>query len=543
MHVPDASSSPSSVVEAGGGDPAPPMSSGAGHDARLWPFVLPFVAAMALPGLYRQSEQFLPEFRLVRYLNATALVVVVGLLVLLALAMIGVRPRRRLVGTATAVVLTLFMWPLLTEMGRTLAVGSGLPIGDLVPVAFALLLITLSVRLGESRLYLGAMAMLSAVLLLATAWPLLKNMGDDPAAPPVTVSVPSDRSRSPDVWFVVLDAYGRGDVLRDQYGFDNSAFLRSLEERGFVVGADAASTYTFTAASISGMLSLGTHVPAGEVTRDELALIRRQLSGDNALFGAFSGAGYDVWFLESYWDGLNCSAPGIRCERVGMTTANLFDLADMTVFRPLLRSLVAFPYGPQGLAQLGRLAEIAELEAEHPRLVFAHVTLPHPPLNVTSDCAIALGSLRGEFQIGLPDFTEKQLQFRRVLYTDQVACLNERVIEAVDAMLRSDRESIVVITGDHGPDAHAQLVAKPTEWTDEALIERFGVLLALRMPGDCGAADVSSPTNALRMVTNCALGTHLEPLPAVHLATDIELPLTLVDVTRSVRESVAAEQP
>ena len=42
--------------------------------------------------------------------------------------------------------------------------------------------------------------------------------------------------RSPDIYYIILDGYGRADVLKDEYGYDNSDFLGTLREAGFVIG-------------------------------------------------------------------------------------------------------------------------------------------------------------------------------------------------------------------------------------------------------------------------------------------------------------------
>src|SRR5688572_27185609 len=38
-------------------------------------------------------------------------------------------------------------------------------------------------------------------------------------------------SARPDIYYIILDAYGRGDVLKNDLGFDNSVFLDALREQ------------------------------------------------------------------------------------------------------------------------------------------------------------------------------------------------------------------------------------------------------------------------------------------------------------------------
>lgn len=51
-------------------------------------------------------------------------------------------------------------------------------------------------------------------------------------SPPSELSLPQP---APDVYFIVMDAYGRADVLQDLFGFDNSEFVRELQGLGFYV--------------------------------------------------------------------------------------------------------------------------------------------------------------------------------------------------------------------------------------------------------------------------------------------------------------------
>src|SRR6185436_13610353 len=44
---------------------------------------------------------------------------------------------------------------------------------------------------------------------------------------------PVSGAEKPDVYYIILDAYGRQDVLRDTLHYDNSPFLDALRERGF----------------------------------------------------------------------------------------------------------------------------------------------------------------------------------------------------------------------------------------------------------------------------------------------------------------------
>ena len=60
----------------------------------------------------------------------------------------------------------------------------------------------------------------------------------------------------PDIYFIILDAYARQDVLKDVYAFDNSKFLDSLESKGFYIADKAISNYGQTGLSVGSSLNL-----------------------------------------------------------------------------------------------------------------------------------------------------------------------------------------------------------------------------------------------------------------------------------------------
>ena len=54
---------------------------------------------------------------------------------------------------------------------------------------------------------------------------------------------PDQKDDLPNIFFIVLDAYARADILNEIYGYDNEPFLKSLEQRGFYVARRATSNY------------------------------------------------------------------------------------------------------------------------------------------------------------------------------------------------------------------------------------------------------------------------------------------------------------
>jgi hypothetical protein len=60
----------------------------------------------------------------------------------------------------------------------------------------------------------------------------------------------------PNIVYIILDAYTRGDVLKDSFDLDNSAFEASLEERGFFVADNSYANYNLMSYSLASTLNM-----------------------------------------------------------------------------------------------------------------------------------------------------------------------------------------------------------------------------------------------------------------------------------------------
>ena len=70
------------------------------------------------------------------------------------------------------------------------------------------------------------------------------------------VVIPAPGDDLPDIYYIVLDGYGREDILDEYYKFDNSEVVDYLVSRSFIVPANAHSNYHRTVLSISSTLNM-----------------------------------------------------------------------------------------------------------------------------------------------------------------------------------------------------------------------------------------------------------------------------------------------
>src|SRR5688572_19160359 len=60
----------------------------------------------------------------------------------------------------------------------------------------------------------------------------------------------------PDILYIILDGYGRKDILQKYYALDNQPFLDSLKQEGFQVAEKSTSNYCRTVASVASSFNL-----------------------------------------------------------------------------------------------------------------------------------------------------------------------------------------------------------------------------------------------------------------------------------------------
>ena len=270
------------------------------------------------------------------------------------------------------------------------------------------------------------------------------------------ISLPQDRP-TPDVYYIILDAYARDDYLLQDQGYNNSTFLRELENLGFFIANCSQSNYAQTQLSLASSLNmnylqgLGGQFNPNNTSRvgvDEL--IRHGVVRQAFESMGYSTAAFETGFKYTQWEdaGLYLSPTAGTLENLQIaqglnefeailikTTAGLI-LADSRAVVPRIlqpdldnprrihRERILF-----ALDQLGKLPDLPG-----PKFVFAHLIIPHPPYVFGSD---------GEFT----DFDIEA----KTGYLDQIDYINKRMVPLLqDIISSSATPPIIIIQGDHG---------------------------------------------------------------------------------------------
>jgi hypothetical protein len=311
----------------------------------------------------------------------------------------------------------------------------------------------------------------------------------------------------PDIYYIILDAYARGDVLQDTFGYDNSAFLDELERLGFYVAECSQSNYAQTELSLASSLNfayLETLDDSLTPESNERAPLRPLLQ-DSAARHLLEDLGYQtVAFETGYsWSQLEDAdiylAPASRVaglngfEALLVKTSAGLALIDAAAKLPdFLVPDVNYPNQTHRQRVLFTLEKLAELpdSVNSPKFVFAHIVAPHEPF---------VFDAQGQM-VTLPETLDEATY--RSAYRDEVIYLNQRVGEMLREIIdRSATPPVIILQADHG-----HVMAAPEQ--------RMQILNAYYLPG--GEHSVLypqiTPVNTIRLIFNRYFGGQLDLL-------------------------------
>ena len=311
-----------------------------------------------------------------------------------------------------------------------------------------------------------------------------------------------------DVYYIILDAYGRSDVLLNTLSYDNSSFLGNLESMGFYVAECAQSNYAKTDLSLSSSLNMDylTALDPALTPENTDRVPLWNLIKDNRVQEKFRSMGYTTVAFETgfYFSQLNHLDIFYSPERGGF---NEFEILYVrTTFLRLLDDagwLRRFHYTPEDRKReliLFDLEKLQELPATPgPKFVFAHLVIPHQPFVFGPDGEPLV--IAEKVHKGQTYYTERDY---RLGYINQVKFISDRISQVVKGIIENSAiPPIIILQGDHGP-SHF----------DNA--SRMGILNAYYFPdAKAGLYPLITPVNTFRLLFQTYFGEDLKLLEDV----------------------------
>lgn len=400
--------------------------------------------------------------------------------------------------------------------------------------------------LRSKRSFLGLTRFLNRAVVFATAAAVillifaLVRPDSAPAEERVIIATAGGENY-PDIYYLLLDGYGRDDILEELYSFDNTPFLEFLESRGFYVARGSFANYCRTIQSLASTLNW---MYLEEMTKEvgERTMAHKTVWGmvvENKTLDFLRERGYRAAAFSTGF-----GPTELRDARIFLRPAIDFSefqnrLIEMTPLRSILnryRSNILYHAHRERVRFT--LRNVGKIDvSDGPWFVFCHVIAPHPPF-VLDAAGEAIEPDRpfshadGSFFQGKGGSVEEYIQG----YRGQLSAVNSLVMNAIDEILEGAPEAIVIIQGDHGPGSQL-------DWNDLDKVyfkERMGILNAIRTPGRAAREmfyDNLSPVNTFRIIINEVFDGDLELLADESYFSEDMTPFRFVEVTDDVQRA------
>jgi hypothetical protein len=394
-------------------------------------------------------------------------------------------------------------------------------------------------RLGNRTWFVGYMNILMVLWLLFPTYELLTGSvlkavqaKEDTALPTWSAGeITLDCSTTPDIYYIILDGYGRADMLSELYGLDNQPFLAYLQDQGFYIATKSSTNYIQTIFSIPSSLNFDFIDPPGEGIAGEVYF--SDLMINNEIMGVLKHCGYRTVAIESGY--FFTAHPEVDLYLEQGVSYNEFEsllLVDSPVDAladelDLDESELSYEAHRQRvLYSFEMLKKLPELSG--PKFIFAHIISPHPPF--IFDQSGQTVEPNRPYYIGDGDDFIGSLDEYLTGYPQQVQFVNQEMMKVIDSILaQSDSPPIIIVQGDHGPGS--RLVWDSPEKT--CMWERTPILNAYYLPGagENWLYPSISPVNTFRVVLNAYFGTDLPLLRDTTYFTSHRLERQAIDIT------------
>lgn len=301
--------------------------------------------------------------------------------------------------------------------------------------------------------------------------------------------VVADTDTFPDIYLIIMDSYMREDKLKTYYGFDNSYFIRSLEDRGFYIARNARSNYLNTTYSLNTLMNLEyfENFPVVLQKAARLNLFTNYVSD------FLRDKGYEIVVFDSgtgdsnfqYADRFVTPSPAPDNDQVYLNSFEVL-LIQTTLLSDLFKPVDTdqSTINNQHVIAINRDLDLRRARIfsafshlpdysgdTKPQLLFAHIYTPHIPFLFDENG----GSLHYTTNLNLNWFDVPSEDYR-VAYTNQIKKVNELILDTVDEIqTRSTRPYIILVQSDHGDDYYL-------DWdhpTDSGVDARSSILYAV----------------------------------------------------------------
>ena len=297
----------------------------------------------------------------------------------------------------------------------------------------------------------------------------------------------------PNVFYIILDAYGGQQALKEFYDFDNSKFLKELRERDFNTIKNSKSNYAFTFLSLPSSLNM-KYLESYE--KNELSNnmeLTYNMIPNNQVMKNFKMMDYQIATVSSGWGtSRNFEISDINyCGTFNLIDNSqiLISILDNSILKSFYAKFFTDDRREKVLCQFDRIPKAID-DSNGPVFLFAHLLVPHKPYYFGPN-----GEPLNTDTLELGGISEK----RNFDYIKQLQFVNKKTLELIDKIIENSKEPpIIIIQSDHGSEF-------PEDATElERMNEKMHNFNAYYLPheGESILYDDVTPVNSFRLIFN-----------------------------------------
>ena len=296
------------------------------------------------------------------------------------------------------------------------------------------------------------------------------------------INVKNEYNDLPDVYHIVLDMYPTEDILKTRFEFDNSQFVNELESLGFRK-EDMRSNYMWTRFSIPSTINMKHFHDA---TQEEINYMHETHYSFNKSVEAYLAKkiGYEIYEISTddikgfygYFLG--------DFSRIFFRTNFIRVIDDSPIRLHKVWTNINQKYFKDNIDELVKISTNHETT-----WVYFYSRPPHPPFIFNEDGSKNLDFDQDEYFSW--DVNNK------IHFINQLKYLNKHVLQSVNNILSSSKNSIIIIHSDDGIPGltGSHLISNDNEISSDIFNELFSTINFIYTPNKCISNDYKIGTN------------------------------------------------
>lgn len=305
----------------------------------------------------------------------------------------------------------------------------------------------------------------------------------------------SDKYDRPDIYLIIPDEYASVNTMKEVYEYDNSEFIKDLEDKGFYI-ANGKSKYIGTSSSIPSILNMN-YLEQGSSS-----------ISDSKVQKYLESIGYKTtWFgIEAYYDSIwkIKASQYYNFYHNGMISEFEKVLIETTFIRPFYEYNLNKQYLDIYRSAINKSLSTfsSTINDPGPKLVILHLMSPHEPFIFDANG-------------GEVSFDNRFNWNDKKYYRDQYIYITKRLTNLTNELISKTKgNAIILIQSDHGPRGGITENDSVTNWDIVPEGYRHEVFQAYYLPNNGASVMYKeiSPVNLFRVIFDYYFKTKLGKL-------------------------------